>query len=368
MDEEFPLIVWQTGSGTQTNMNVNEVISNSALLKGIKIHPNDDVNMSQSTNDVFPTALHIACAKLIKEKLIPSLENIITAFIKLEEDNKGVYKSGRTHLQDATPVAFSDEVKAWRIMLETSLEMIKSSLVFLYRIPIGGTAVGSGINTPHKYSETVVAEINKITNMEFSEDNKFHGLSSKDGLVFMHSALKTLAVNYNKIASDIRLLSSGPRTGFAEIIIPANEPGSSIMPGKVNPTQCEQATMVCSEIMGNDVTVSFASASGQLELNVYMPVIGFKCVESINLLSDSLESFNKNCVSGIVPDREKMNENLNKSLMLATAFSPVIGYDNCAKMVKFAHTNKITLKKAALELKLLNEEEFDRIYFQAIKY
>lgn len=368
LKEEFPLVVWQTGSGTQTNMNVNEVIAHLAEKKGIKIHPNDDVNMSQSTNDVFPTAIHIACTELAVNKVLPALEKLSESIKKLSEKNKGIYKSGRTHMQDATPVAFSDETEAWRVAVETAEKSVKCSLDFLKKIPLGGTAVGSGINTPPSYSKTVVKELSRVTGFEFKEDNKFHGLAFKDALTVYHSALKTAAVNLNKIANDVRLLSSGPRTGIGEITIPANEPGSSIMPGKVNPTQCEAVTMVFCEILGNDMAVSSASSSGQLELNVYMPLIAFKCVESSRLLSDVALSFAKNCMDGIKVNREKMDFNLKNSLMLATAFTPVIGYDKCSEAVKLAFNENISLKEAVLKLNLLDEKTFDSVLEKAIKY
>lgn len=358
----FPLSVFQTGSGTQTNMNVNEVISNIASSQ-IPIHPNDDVNKSQSTNDVFPTAINVATVLLINEKLLPALDDLISTFKTLEKENKDIIKSGRTHLQDATPVKFSQEISAWRYSIETCKKQILMSLTGIKDLAIGGTAVGTGINTKTNFSKDVVNEISKITGVTFKPSkNKFHALSSKDTVVFCHGALKSLSCDLIKIANDIRFLACGPRTGIGEIEIPSNEPGSSIMPGKVNPTQCEAIIMACMQVIGNDNAVSNAAMAGMLELNVCMPLIAYDMIDSITLLSDSINSFNKKCVKGIKANKEKMKENLEKSLMNATILNTVIGYDNVAKVVKLAHKDNLTLKEACIKLKYLSEEEFDKYY------
>lgn len=365
MKDSFPLVVWQTGSGTQSNMNVNEVIAN--IAKGEKLHPNDDVNMSQSTNDVFPTAIHIATVVAIQNKLIPSIEHMVETAKSLEKENAGLVKVGRTHLQDATPISFSSEISAWRAMLENALEMIKQNIGFVKMLAIGGTAVGTGINAPLDFGKNVVKQLKLDTNIDFCEDeNKYHALSSKDALCNMHGVLKTLASNLMKIANDVRWLASGPRAGMGEITIPSNEPGSSIMPGKVNPTQCEALTMVAAEILGNDVTVGIASSNGNFELNVFMPVIGFKMIESINLLADAIESFDSNCFVGIKANTKKMKSYLENSLMVATALSTYIGYDNSAKLVKFAHENELSLKEANEKLKLVDEQKMIEILDKAM--
>ena len=364
LDGNFPLAVWQTGSGTQTNMNVNEVIANRANeLCGEKIiHPNDDVNMSQSSNDTFPTAMHISARLEIKEKLLPSIDSLIKGFEVLEEQNEGIIKIGRTHLQDATPIKFSQEISGWRGMLESAREQIVSSDAFLSRLALGGTAVGTGINAPKEFGSLSAKYVSELTGLEFqSEENKFHALTSKDALVFAHGALKALAANLLKIANDVRWLSSGPRCGIGEISIPENEPGSSIMPGKVNPTQCEAVTMVAVQVMGNDATIGFAASQGNFELNVFMPVIMYNFLQSVRLLSDVVNSFNKNCVVGIRANCEKMRANLNNSLMLVTALNPHIGYENAAKVAKKAHNEGITLKEACVKLGFLSGEEYDRI-------
>lgn len=364
LDGNFPLAVWQTGSGTQTNMNVNEVIANRANeLCGEKIiHPNDDVNMSQSSNDTFPTAMHISARLEIKEKLLPSIDSLIKGFEVLEEQNEGIIKIGRTHLQDATPIKFSQEISGWRGMLESAREQIVASDAFLSRLALGGTAVGTGINAPKEFGSLSAKYVSELTGLEFqSEENKFHALTSKDALVFAHGALKALAANLLKIANDVRWLSSGPRCGIGEISIPENEPGSSIMPGKVNPTQCEAVTMVAVQVMGNDATIGFAASQGNFELNVFMPVIMYNFLQSVKLLSDVINSFNKNCVIGIRANYEKMRENLNNSLMLVTALNPHIGYENAAKVAKKAHNEGITLKEACVKLGFLSGEEYDRI-------
>ena len=364
LDGNFPLAVWQTGSGTQTNMNVNEVIANRANeLCGEKIiHPNDDVNMSQSSNDTFPTAMHISARLEIKEKLLPAIDSLIKGFEVLEEQNEGIIKIGRTHLQDATPIKFSQEISGWRGMLESAREQIVASDAFLSRLALGGTAVGTGINAPKEFGSLSAKYVSELTGLEFqSEENKFHALTSKDALVFAHGALKALAANLLKIANDVRWLSSGPRCGIGEISIPENEPGSSIMPGKVNPTQCEAVTMVAVQVMGNDATIGFAASQGNFELNVFMPVIMYNFLQSVRLLSDVMNSFNENCVVGIRANCEKMRANLNNSLMLVTSLNPHIGYENAAKVAKKAHNEGITLKEACVKLGFLSGEEYDRI-------
>lgn len=363
LNDEFPLVVFQTGSGTQTNMNVNEVIANKGneLDSDDTLHPNDDVNMSQSSNDTFPSAMHIAAVIETEMRLIPSLKSLINSFEKLEKENVGIIKSGRTHLQDATPISFSQEVSGWKASLKKDLQMINLSLNPLKELAIGGTAVGTGINAPKEFGKYVCDELTNLTNINFvSADNKFHSLTSKDELVFAHGALKALACDLMKIANDIRLLSSGPRCGLNELYIPENEPGSSIMPGKVNPTQCEAVTMVAVQVIGNDTCVSVAASQGNFELNVFMPVIISNYLQSIKLLTDVMISFEKNCVSGIKVNKEKMEYYLNNSLMIATLLSPIIGYDNTAKVVKKAYTENITLKEACSLLNLLTSEEYDK--------
>lgn len=363
--DHFPLSVYQTGSGTQSNMNVNEVLANRGNeIAGKKLlHPNDDINMSQSSNDTFPTAMHIAAVKAIYEGIFPSLTMIIEALEELEEENKGIIKSGRTHLQDATPISFSQEISGWRASIERDYEMIDASLEPLKNLALGATAVGTGINAPKGFDKAVASEIAKITGINFkTEKNKFHALTSKCELVFCHGAIKALACDLMKIANDIRWLSSGPRLGLGEIIIPENEPGSSIMPGKVNPTQCEALTMVAVRVMGNDATIGFAASQGNFELNVFMPVIINSFLESVNLLADAICSFTENCVRGIKAKREKMRDNLNNSLMLATALTPHIGYENAAKVVHSAHEKGLTLKEATLSLGYLSSEEFDKYF------
>lgn len=363
-DLEFPLSVWQTGSGTQSNMNVNEVISNIANEKAGEglVHPNDDVNMSQSSNDVFPSAMHIAAVKVITQKLLPSLYNLIKTLSRLEKENKDILKIGRTHLQDAVPLSFGDEISGWRASLEKARELIGSAVTPLLALAIGGTAVGTGLNAPYGFDIAVCELISAYTLLPFSPmENKYHGLTSKNEIVFAHGAVKSLALDLFKIANDIRFLASGPRCGYGEISIPQNEPGSSIMPGKVNPTQCEALCQVCIEVMGNDAAISFAASQGNFELNVYMPLIAHNFIRSVNLLSDAIESFDKNCVCGIKANKEKMSENLNKSLMLVTALNTHIGYENAAKCAKKAFEENKTLKEAALELNFLSEEEFDKI-------
>ena len=364
LDGNFPLAVWQTGSGTQTNMNLNEVIANRAneILGEKIIHPNDDVNMSQSSNDTFPTAMHISARLEIKEKLLPAIDSLIESFEALEEQNDGIIKVGRTHLQDATPIKFSQEISGWRGMLESSREHIVSSSEYLSRLALGGTAVGTGINAPERFGSLAAKYISELTGMDFvTEENKFHSLTSKDALVFAHGAFKALAANLMKIANDIRWLASGPRCGIGEITIPENEPGSSIMPGKVNPTQCEAVTMVAVQVMGNDAAIGIAASQGNFELNVFMPVIIYNFLQSVRLLSDVMNSFNKNCVVGIRANYGKMKENLDNSLMLVTALNTHIGYENAAKVAKMAHNENVTLKEACTRLGFVSAEEYDKI-------
>lgn len=365
LNEHFPLAVWQTGSGTQSNMNVNEVIANRGNeMAGEKLlHPNDHVNMSQSSNDTFPTAMHIAAALEIEERLFPSLDTLIQSFERLMQENEGIVKTGRTHLQDATPISFSQEISGWKVMLEKSKEMLQLSLPGLRELALGGTAVGTGLNAPKGFDVEVAKAISELTHKDFkTADNKFHSLSSKDELVFAHGALKALAANLMKIANDIRWLGSGPRCGLGEIFLPENEPGSSIMPGKVNPTQCEALTMVSVQVMANDVAVGMAASQGNFELNVYMPVCIYNFLQSVRLLSDAMLSFNQNCVVGIKANKEKMQENLHRSLMLVTCLNPYIGYENAAKTAKKAFQENISLKEACLQLGFLTEEKFDEVF------
>ncbi len=363
--DNFPLVVFQTGSGTQSNMNVNEVIANRAnQLAGKKLlHPNDDVNMSQSSNDTFPTAMHVSAVKLVKDKLLPEIKLLISEFIRLENENKDIVKSGRTHLQDATPISFSQEISGWRSSLERDVAMIEEATKHLYSLALGGTAVGTGLNAPKEFPSLVAKKIADLTGYPFvSDENKFHALTSKDELVFAHGALKALAADLMKIANDIRWLASGPRNGLSEIFIPENEPGSSIMPGKVNPTQCEAVTMVAVQVFGNDTAVSFAASQGNFELNVFMPVLIYNFLQSARLLADVIRSFRVRCVSGIIANREKMHSNLHNSLMLVTALNPYIGYDNAAKTVKLAHKENLSLKEACVKLGFLTKEKFDEVF------
>lgn len=365
LSDHFPLVVWQTGSGTQSNMNANEVIANrgNALAGKILLHPNDDVNMSQSSNDTFPTAMHIAAVCSVEDALLPEIDAMIDTLRQLEEDNRGVVKSGRTHLQDATPIAFSQEIAGWRGGLETPREMLLSALPYLKRLALGGTAVGTGLNCPAGFAETAAKLISEETGKDFqSEDNKFHALTSKDAMVFSHGALKALAANLWKFANDVRHLASGPRCGLGEITIPENEPGSSIMPGKVNPTQCEAVTMVAAQVIGNDATIGVAASQGNFELNVFMPVIAYNFLQSCRLLTDALRSFRVNCVCGIRANKEKMHENLHRSLMLVTALNPYIGYENAAKTAKKAYKENISLKEACVALGFLSAERFDAVF------
>lgn len=365
LNGHFPLVVWQTGSGTQSNMNANEVIANrgNEIVGKKLLHPNDDINKSQSSNDTFPTAMHISAVIGIEDKLFPAIDTLINTFARLEEENKGIVKSGRTHLQDAVPISFSQEISGWKNMLEKSKTMIEKSLSGLKQLALGGTAVGTGLNAPKGFSEGVAKEVSILTGKEFvTADNKFHALTSKDELVFAHGALKALACDLMKIANDIRWLSSGPRCGLGEIFIPENEPGSSIMPGKVNPTQCEAMTMVSVQVIANDVAVSMGASQGNFELNVFMPVIIYNFLQSVRLLTDGITSFNNNCVQGIKANKEKMKHNLHNSLMLVTALNPYIGYENAAKTAKKAHKENISLKEACVSLGFLTEEEFDKVF------
>ncbi|MBQ3556706.1 MAG: class II fumarate hydratase [Oscillospiraceae bacterium] len=365
LNGHFPLVVWQTGSGTQSNMNSNEVIANrgNQILGKKLLHPNDDANMSQSSNDTFPTAMHIAAVLALEEKLIPAVEQLIDTFKRLEAENEGIVKSGRTHLQDATPITFSQEISGWRSSLEKDVELIRRSIEPLYELALGGTAVGTGLNAPKAFGETVANEVAKITGKPFvTAANKFHALTSKDELVFAHGAIKALAADMMKIANDVRWLASGPRDGLGEIFIPENEPGSSIMPGKVNPTQCEAVTMVAVQVMGNDVAIGMAASQGNFELNVFMPVCIYNFLQSARLLAEAIVSFNKNCAVGIKANREKMHHNLHNSLMLVTALNPYIGYENAAKTAKKAFKDNISLKEACVELGFLSAEKFDEVF------
>ena len=363
--EHFPLVVWQTGSGTQSNMNVNEVIAGraAAVLGKRLLHPNDDVNMSQSSNDTFPTAMHIAAVLETKARLLPAAESLIATLCRLEAENEGIVKSGRTHLEDATPISFSQEISGWRASLERDVEIINASLSPLSELALGATAVGTGLNAPAGFDVAVADEISAITGHRFvTAKNKFHALTSKDELVFAHGALKALAADLMKIANDIRWLASGPRCGLGEITIPENEPGSSIMPGKVNPTQCEAVTMVAVQVIANDTAVAMSASQGNFELNVFMPVCIYNYLKSVRLLADAMDSFNKNCVSGIKANRDKMKENLNNSLMLVTALTPYIGYENAAKTVHKAHGEGLSLREACVALGYLTEAQFDEYF------
>ena len=361
-DNEFPLTVWQTGSGTQTNMNVNEVVSHIANENEKIIHPNDHVNMSQSSNDVFPTAMHLSTYKNLSEKLLKELPKTIDAIKKLEEDNKEIIKTGRTHLQDATPVKLSQEISAWRTCLERDLKVLKEVKEELTYLAIGGTAVGTGINAKKEFGDEMAKELSDFYGFEFkSDENKFYQLSSKSALVNVHGTIKALATDLYKIANDIRFLSCGPRCGISELTIPANEPGSSIMPGKVNPTQVESITMVCIKVMANDFAISMANTQGQLQLNAYMPLIIHSMDNSITLLSKSLKCFREKLLEGLVANKENIEKNLENSLMLVTSLSPHIGYDKASKIAKYAFNKNLTLKEASHELGFLDDREFDEL-------
>ena len=363
--EHFPLVVWQTGSGTQSNMNANEVIANRGNeIAGKKLlHPNDDINMSQSSNDTFPTAMHIAAAEAIEGRVLPAIDRLIASFLRLEQENDDVVKSGRTHLQDATPIKFSQEISGWRSSLEKDKKLLLLALPELKELALGGTAVGTGLNAPKGFDRLVAEEISELTGKEFrTAENKFHALTSKDEIVFAHGALKALAADLMKIANDVRWLASGPRDGLGEIFIPENEPGSSIMPGKVNPTQCEALTMVAVQVMGNDAAVSFAASQGNFELNVFMPVCIYNFLQSARLLAEAMNSFNDRCACGIRANREKMHHNLHNSLMLVTALNPYIGYENAAKTAKLAYKENISLREACVRLGFLTPEKFDEVF------
>lgn len=365
-DDHFPLAVWQTGSGTQSNMNMNEVLAtrgNQILQENgsdLTIHPNDDVNKSQSSNDTFPTALHVAGVMAVEDNVLPAIQTLKETLKQKSEEFNEIIKIGRTHLQDATPLTLGQEISGWQHMLQRNEEMLTDSVNYMKELAIGGTAIGTGINAHPKFGELVSEEISKLTNKNFvSSENKFHSLTSYDEVVYTHGALKALAADTMKIANDIRWLASGPRSGIGEITIPANEPGSSIMPGKVNPTQSEAITMVAVQVMGNDTTIGIAASQGNFELNVFKPVIAYNFLQSAKLLADSLVTFNDKCATGIEPNYEQINTYLNGSLMLVTALNPHIGYENAAKIAKLAHEEGLTLKEAALKTGVLTEEQFD---------
>ena len=365
LNDHFPLVVWQTGSGTQSNMNANEVIANRGNeIAGAKLlHPNDDINMSQSSNDTFPTAMHIAAVLAIEDRLLPAIDLLAATFRRLEKENEGIVKSGRTHLQDATPITFSQEISGWRSSLEKDRTMLEIALPGLRELALGGTAVGTGLNAPKGFDVKAAEAVSSLTGRTFvTAGNKFHALTSRDEIVFAHGAVKALAADLMKIANDVRWLASGPRNGLAEIFIPENEPGSSIMPGKVNPTQCEALTMVAVQVMGNDVAIGMAASQGNFQLNVFMPVCIYNFLQSVRLLSEAIVSFNDNCAAGIKADRDRMRHNLHNSLMLATALNPYIGYENAAKTVKKAHAEGLSLKDACVALGFLTAEKFDEVF------
>lgn len=365
LNDHFPLVVWQTGSGTQSNMNANEVIANRGNeIAGAKLlHPNDDINMSQSSNDTFPTAMHISAVMALEDKLIPAIDLLVETFKRLEKEHEGIVKSGRTHLQDATPITFSQEISGWRSSLERDKELILRSLEPLKELALGGTAVGTGLNAPKGFDVKVAEAVSQLTGKDFkTAANKFHALTSKDEIVFAHGAVKALACDMMKIANDVRWLASGPRDGLGEITIPENEPGSSIMPGKVNPTQCEAVTMVAVQVIGNDVAVGMAASQGNFELNVFMPVCIYNFLQSTRLLAEAMVSFNDNCAVGIKANKEKMHHNLHNSLMLVTALNPYIGYENAAKTAKKAFKENISLKEACVALGFLTAEKFDEVF------
>jgi fumarate hydratase class II len=368
LDGNYPLVVWQTGSGTQSNMNNNEVLANRAseilggdFRKEKLVHPNDDVNKSQSSNDTYPTALHIASIVAVEERLLPAVKSLKEILDKKAKDFSNIVKIGRTHLQDATPLTLGQEISGWVEMLKKTEKMIKDSLEPVRELALGGTAVGTGLNAHPELGERVAKKISELTGHDFiTAPNKFHALTSHDALVFAHGAIKACAADMMKIANDVRWLASGPRCGIGEISIPANEPGSSIMPGKVNPTQSEAVTMVACQVMGNDVTIGFAASQGNFELNVFKPVIAYNFLQSVRLMADSINSFNKNAVVGIEPNMDAINANLQNSLMLVTALNPYIGYENAAKIAKTAHQNGTTLKEEAIALDLMSADDFDK--------
>ena len=365
LDRHFPLVVWQTGSGTQSNMNMNEVLANrgNQIAGERRLHPNDSVNMSQSSNDTFPPAMHVAAAQAVAGRLLPAVDHLCETFRRIERESEGVVKSGRTHLQDAVPISFPQEVSGWRGLLEGSREELEASMPGLLRLALGGTAVGTGLNAPEGFDVAVAEELAAQTGLPFVTDpNKFRALTGKDAMVFAHGAVKGLAANMMKVANDVRWLASGPRLGLGEISIPANEPGSSIMPGKVNPTQCEAVTMVAVQVMGNDATIGMAASQGNFELNVFMPVIAYDFLQSVTLLADAIASFDERCASGIVANRERMRHNLHDSLMLVTCLNPYIGYDNAARVAKKAHAEGTSLREACVSLGLLTPERFDEVF------
>ncbi len=369
LNNHFPLVVWQTGSGTQTNMNANEVISNRAIeitggTMGSKepIHPNDDVNKAQSSNDVFPTAMHVASVEEVHRTLIPSIEKLRDALARKAAEFREIIKIGRTHLMDATPLTLGDEFSGYMQQLSNGLDRIQAALPRLRELALGGTAVGTGLNTHPEFAERVAAKISEVSGQSFvTNPNKFESLAAHDAIVEFSGVLKTIAASLMKIANDVRWLGSGPRCGIGEINLPANEPGSSIMPGKVNPTQCEAMTMVCAQVMGNDTTINFSGASGNFELNVFKPVMIYNLLQSIRLISDACVSFTDHCVEGIEANQKNIESNLQNSLMLVTALNPHIGYDNAAKVAKKAHVENSTLKEAAISLGFLSEDEFNEI-------
>lgn len=365
LDDHFPLAVWQTGSGTQSNMNVNEVAARrgNEIAGKVLLHPNDHVNMSQSSNDTFPTAMHIAAVMVLEDTLFPALDRLAHTLLRLEEENADVVKSGRTHLQDAVPITLGQEISGWRSSLERDKEMIRAAIPSLLALALGGTAVGTGLNAPAGFAEAAAQAVSELTGKSFvTAPNKFHALTSKDELVFVHGALKALAADLMKMANDVRWLASGPRCGLGEIRIPENEPGSSIMPGKVNPTQCEAVTMVAVQIMGNDAAIGFAASQGNFELNVFMPVIIYNFLQSVRLLADCMDSFNTRCAAGIKADRDRCRNNLHNSLMLVTALNPYIGYENAAKVAHMAYDEDISLKEACVRQRFLTAERFDEVF------
>ena len=363
--QEFPLVVWQTGSGTQSNMNLNEVIANRGNeIAGKKLlHPNDDVNMSQSSNDTFPAAMHMAAVTAIEKQVLPAAEQLIAAMREKEEALAEIIKCGRTHLQDAVPIRFSQEISGWRSSLEMDVRMLTAALEPLRALALGGTAVGTGLNAPKGFDVLVAKEISRLSGLRFvTAENKFHALTSRDEMVFAHGALKALAADLMKIANDVRWLASGPRLGLGEILLPENEPGSSIMPGKVNPTQCEQVTMVAARVMGNDTTIGICASQGNFELNVFMPVCAYSFLQSARLLAESMHSFETRCFRGIRVNEKKMRENLERSLMTVTGLSPFVGYENAARIAKKAYEEDKSLKEAAVELGLLTAQDFDGLF------
>jgi len=368
LDDNFPLVVWQTGSGTQSNMNANEVIANRAIelsggVIGSKspVHPNDHCNMGQSSNDTFPTAMHIAAAQAVHEKLLPAVTELSSGLAELSMRHHMLVKTGRTHMMDATPITFGQEMSAFVAQLDIAERTIRQCLPAVYELAQGGTAVGTGLNSPHGFAEAIAAELAALSGLPFvSAPNKFAALAGHEPLVAMSGALKTLAVALMKLANDLRLLGSGPRGGFAEVRLPANEPGSSIMPGKVNPTQCEALSMLACQVMGNDMTISFAASQGHLQLNVFKPVIIHNLLQSVQLLSDGCRNFNSHCIAGLEPDPARMAEHLERGLMLVTALNPHIGYDRAAEIAKKAYAQGTTLREAAMELGYLTSEEFDQ--------